>query len=542
MNVREFLTKWGFQIEHEKLDRVEKQLEGIKHRLEFLAAAEVVHALYELSEKFASVGEAIHIAAESAGLGVEAFQRLAFSAGLSNVSADEMQTSMARLSRSLYAARMGSAEAQLAFSQAGFSPEQVRGFHTSRDAMLALADRMRAIRDPIQKAALAQQLMGRGSIQMVGYLSQGSEAIRAQGAEADRLGAILSKGQVHALVEFEHAAKELIGALKGLAGTIAADVAPGFTYLIHDFLQFLEANRELVRVNFAEWLYGFGYALGSIWAAVKITITLLIDLAKHFHLEDKIVATVMSVIGAIVVLASLGLVMSRVIKLATAVGNGIKFLGTPFKVLWAILGFGQKVIAELLLQFAALIDSEAIFGAAAAVAGAPLWLLVAVIGAIVIAVHDLYKAFRGERGWLDQFFEWLGVSKLIEKVFFSIFATWDKFTGALGRGVDAAKKWLGIGTANAGEPGGAGGSSFLDQGMSPEDRIRQLSSPSAAVQTLAPQSSGPVSYDINMPTTINVPPGTSKEEVGKHVKDGVQEHFERVMRETRVSVLPAAVY
>ena len=37
MEMRSLLTKWGFDIEHEKLDKTEKQLEAIKDRLDFLA-------------------------------------------------------------------------------------------------------------------------------------------------------------------------------------------------------------------------------------------------------------------------------------------------------------------------------------------------------------------------------------------------------------------------------------------------------------------------------------------------------------------------
>lgn len=527
MNVRDLLAKIGFTVDHKDLDKLENQLEGIKSRLEVLAAAEVVKGLFELAEKFSAVGESIHIAAASAGLTVESFQKLTYSAEQAGISQDEMQTSLARLSRSLYAARNGSAEAQEAFSKAGIGPDQIRSFHTSKDALLALADRMKAIQDPIQKAALAQQVLGRGSIRMVGYLSQGSAALKAQGIEAEQLGIILSGPQVAALKTFEEAFRKLTFVFRNFAATIASNVAPGFTFLVNDFIKFFNVNRSIIELNFTNWLFNVGYVVGIVWGAFKLLTTILIDVAKRFHLEGQIIPTIMALATLVLSMFLLGRVVKIVSSVLDTLGQAFQIAQVPMKLFWAAAGLVQKGLSYLLLELAALIDSEYLFAAATAVAEAPLWLIVAAIAALVIAGHDLYALFTGKPTWIGSFFEWIKSLDIVKASLEWIAGAWEKISGMF-----SAKNIL---------PSflqGSGLSAIFGNG-NPADKVDALNNPGGSLASAAPAGN---QYQINAPIDISVPPGTDPADVGKHVQNGVKEHLDRVMRETRASTLPAAVY
>src|ERR1700728_2605325 len=166
------LTKLGFKADLHPLAAVNEHLEGIQRRLEFLAAAEMVKGIYELTERFSHFAEQLGSSAMSAGLTTDALQKLQFAGELNAVSSEDMTGSLAHLSRQLQAARDGSKEATGAFAKAGITPAQIKGFRTSSDALLTLSDRFQNIQDPIKKQAILMQLAGRSSYRLVGLMNK----------------------------------------------------------------------------------------------------------------------------------------------------------------------------------------------------------------------------------------------------------------------------------------------------------------------------------------------------------------------------------
>lgn len=394
MNAREFLTKWGFEVDNSKLNKVEQQLDSIKHRLEFLAAAQIVKGLFELGERFAKFAEELHVAATSAGITAEEFQKLAFSAKQSAVEQGEMESSMKILSRRLYEARLGGAEAQKSFQLMGFSGEQVRGFKTSQDALYAIADRFKNMKDPIEKAALAQQMMGRGSLHMVGFLSQGSKAIKEQGDEAQKLGLVLSGTQVEALVELEHALQKLWGLLQAIGATLAAQIAPSMKDAINSFIEFFRVNREIIQTNIKTWLHEFLYGLGYLWGALEIVFEVLMKVAKSLHLEGHIFPLIMH-------FATLVLGLFAIRRAVSSVMSVFNLLKTTM----SIIGFVAK----------------ASFGP---------WL--GVLAAVAFAVHEIWNAFHGEKTWTQEFLEWLGIWEAISDAVQAVFGFIFKMKDSIG--------------------------------------------------------------------------------------------------------------
>lgn len=481
VTLRELLAKIGIDVKGtEKLTGLEKQLEGIKNRLELLTAVAIGQRLYQMTERFSKFGEELHVAAQSAGITVEALQKLNFSAQQNAVSQEEMQTSLFRLSRALYNARNGSEEAQKAFAQVGIEPDQIASFKTSQDALYALSDRFKTIQDPIQKSALAMALLGRGSRNMVGYLSQGSAALKAQGNEAEKLGLILGGNQVEALVKVEHALQRFFGLLKAIGATIAAEIAPVFTLLIDDFIKFFATNRNIIQLNITQWLSGFAFGLGFVWEAVKLVVTEVIKLATALHLEGQI----FKIVGAFVSLLTTILVLKKAISL---------------------LSFAWSALAT-------------VFG----IVTSPIFLIIAGLTAIVILAHDLYALFTGKQTWTEQFGKWLATIDAIKISLDFIGKLWAKINGGIGNSVAGTLGILGGGVPALGA----------------------LTATATALPSVSNSLGGSNSanYSINSPININVPPGTPPGEVGKSVKDGIQDHFDRVLREARRSTTGAVAY
>lgn len=514
MTVREFLTKWNFKVDHSALDKMEGQLEAIKHRLDFLAAAEVAKGLYELVERFSGMAEQLHLASESAGLTVEQMQKLSFAASQAGVSSEAMQTSMFRLSRALYSARNGGEDSQKAFSRLGISPDQVRTFRTSEDAMMAISDRMKNIKDPVEKSALAMQLMGRGSRDMVGFLSQGSAAIRGQGTEAEKLGAIMSGKQIEALVELEHTFQKLWAVLKAIAGTIAANVAPVFEFLINDFIKFFQANRSILELNVTTWLGEVAYGFGFLWGLVKTGIQLMINLAKVFHLEGHLLDT-LATFGSLI---AVFLIVRKTIGVVT---DAI----TVFRTAWSFAVDAWKVGTRIWAAGAELMNVSML----------P-WIFA--IGAIIVAGHDLWAMLHGGKSfkdtWIGQGIAW--IEKMLNAVgLLKGSLNIDTAIGSKAFDVyQGARHFLGYGkndieetpAGQIGQPGAGAVNGML---------------PGAELGAEAANIGGDV-FQVNAPISITTPPSLSAPEAGKFVQNGVKEHLDSVMRQTMRSVTPAVAH
>lgn len=309
----------------EHLEGLNHGLEGIQRRMDAFAAVEIIRGIGEMAERFANFGEELTAAAASAGITTEAMQQLDFAAAHSAVGAEELHGAMARLSRNLYEARKGSVQASEAFAAAGITPEQVRGFRTSEDALAALSDRFVQIQDPIKKQAIATELLGRGSYKLVGMMSKGSAALNEEAAAAKKYGAVLSNLQVEALTKTGEQMKTLEAVTKSLTASFAARLAPGISYLIQKVLDFVAANRKFIDANFDEWsdkvLYALGYVEGTIEGVIGVV--------RDFYSEHKkIIDAAVTWYGKLLLLSlGLGALLAPIQLVLAPFGSLISLVG-----------------------------------------------------------------------------------------------------------------------------------------------------------------------------------------------------------------------
>jgi hypothetical protein len=393
--------------------------------------------------------------------------------------------------------------------------------------MLALADRFKNIQDPIQKSAIAMQLMGRGSVNMVGFLSQGSAAIKGMGVEAEHLGVILSNGQVQALVKVEHALHEVEAIFKALAATVASYFAPSIETAIKDFVKFYEINKKLIDTNIREWVWDITFALGFVWEAVKTVTQAFFNFAEAHQTLTRRVIEFLIALGLLV-----GAIWAtqKVLGLLKGSFDLLKLAVSPFKFLWseafapAVLWIGGLVktaLVELTSSLAALaLETFPALGVAlgsfsALIEATPIGWLITGIAALVVVLHDAWTLLTGGN-WSDTW-----VSKAYEAV-----------RGFGGK----ALSFLGLGGDQDQSQSGAGKLQDF-QGLGDISNI-------GAASGVAPASAaaGNSSYSVNAPITINVPHGTNEKTVGDKVKEGVAEHLDRVYRRTQQSLRPAQAY
>jgi len=475
MTVEELVTKWGFQIDDKKLNDVDKKIGGIKNRLNLLVAVELGTKLVGLVRKFDDFYSALDTTSKNMGIAVEQYQKLSFAARQNSVSQEELGGSLTKLSKTLYSARKDGGSALESFKQLGIGQDQVKSFKTADQALFAISDRLNKIQDPIKKTALAQELLGKNSKNMVPWLSQGSDAIRKQTAEAERLGIVLSGDQINALKRAGDALKRLFDMFTAFAAKTAAYFAPLIEFITNDFIELLLVIQKITATNLEDFFYSVGYALGALYEVFRIVV---FQAAKFFNLmmEHKevtkwILGTVLAVVAFI------------------KVWQGLTFLVQAGIKVWGIF---QAVISTVKTMLFLLRAAWLAVAAGEWAALAPILAIIAAVGVLVVVIHDLWAMFTGGKTWTGSLVDW--VKKGIGNVT-------DMFAGA----------------------GGAGA------------KMSSISGPNGVMSSVTNNanktSNGGNSYTIDAPMNFTIPPGTDPKDVGNKAYDAIQSHLEKMSRE-----------
>jgi hypothetical protein len=274
--LRDLLVSIGFDVEDKPLEGLNEKLEGIHKSVAFIELAEKInlaveafklvgeaaHKVYEFIEGYAEFGEQLESAAIKAGLTTDALQKLQYAAAANGVSTDQLSTGLAFLSRSLYSAREGSEQSLKAFKAIGISREQTLGFANAGDAMLAVADRIKAINDPAKQNAVLMRLLGRGGFQMGKFMKQGADGIRELMGEAKDMGAVLGEDKVQALAKLKAQMTGIGMQFKVMGANIAAVLVPAVAEVLKWFSQLGKSFSALASTSWDEFTDGVAYAVG----------------------------------------------------------------------------------------------------------------------------------------------------------------------------------------------------------------------------------------------------------------------------------------
>ena len=174
---------------------------------------------------------------QKTGVGVEELSKLQYAAKLSNISADQLQTGLIKLSRGMIDTANDSGEARNALAAMGISIRNEDGTLKSNAIVLGeIADKFSGYQDGATKAALATKLFGKSGAELIPLLNGGSDGIKAAGDELERLGGVINKGMVKNATEFidNMARLEVVGGAAGKA--IANSVIPYINQLATEFM------------------------------------------------------------------------------------------------------------------------------------------------------------------------------------------------------------------------------------------------------------------------------------------------------------------
>lgn len=217
-------------------DSIRRSLEGIGQvasaaasGLAAVGASAAVASLAGAARAAVDLGDQLRDLSKSTGASVEQLGFLNFAADQSGTSVEQIGTGIARLAKNLNdVAKGGGKQAAAALEALGLSAtELARGDAVSQ--LTAIGTALDKVKNPTERLALAQQLLGKSAKELLPLLLEGGEGVSGLADRFVQLNASISTDQANTFDALNDSVSEAKAAFVGLGAVVAEAVAPTLT-------------------------------------------------------------------------------------------------------------------------------------------------------------------------------------------------------------------------------------------------------------------------------------------------------------------------
>lgn len=160
-----------------------------------IALGEVVQQFRDMTKAAIDAAGGLGETAAQIGVTTKSLQEYRFAATQVGLSTQEMELGLAQLTRRLGDASLGVKEPAAALDKLGISLDQIKGKDTG-DVIPLIATGIAKIPDPAERAAIAVDLFGKSGQKLLPLLEGGAAGVEKFRTEAERLGLVLSEGEI----------------------------------------------------------------------------------------------------------------------------------------------------------------------------------------------------------------------------------------------------------------------------------------------------------------------------------------------------------
>ena len=226
-----------------------KSLAGLAVKVAGVAAA-FLAAKKAFGAVAAQFGEIDKIAkfAKQTGVATESLVAFGHAGSLAGVSGEQVNKGIQRMTRQIGEANAGITTAARGFEMLGLDTEKLAAMSPEQQFGL-IADKIKSIKDPAQRAAAAYAIFGRSGQDMIPMLMEGSAAMDAARREADALGMTFSAVDAAKIEQSNDAWHRVKMAVSGVVRMFTIHLAPAFSTIGTRFVEFA----KLVVAKVKEW-------------------------------------------------------------------------------------------------------------------------------------------------------------------------------------------------------------------------------------------------------------------------------------------------
>jgi hypothetical protein len=162
------------------------------------------------------------------------------------VNASQFQRGLVALSKQMHVANGGNEKAVTSFKNLGVAMDDVNSGNTQA-VIMQLSDSFKTMKNPADRAAIAQKLFGRQSQDLLPLLSSGSTAIQEQLDTAKKYGAVIGNDGVNHTKEFAQKMREMQMASDGLKVSVGEALIPAMLSMAQALGQIVNVMQPILR-------------------------------------------------------------------------------------------------------------------------------------------------------------------------------------------------------------------------------------------------------------------------------------------------------
>lgn len=218
----------------------------------------------------ASYGDTIDKQSQKLGISAQAYQEWDFILQHSGASVDSLKASMKTLTSQVD-------KGSEAFAQLGISEAELANL-SQEELFSRVITGLQGMEEGTERAALAQELLGKGAIEMGALLNTSAEETEAMRKQVHDLGGVMSDDAVKASAKYQDAMQNMQTSMDGLKRNLMADFLPSLSTVMDGVSQIFAGN--------------YDEGLDSISTAIDETITQITDkLPMIIELGGKLLMT-----------------------------------------------------------------------------------------------------------------------------------------------------------------------------------------------------------------------------------------------------------
>jgi len=234
----------------------------------------VAQSLHAFAVAFAADVEQLRESADAARVTTHEFQALGHAGAAAGVSASTTAAALNTLGQGLRAIETRTGGPTGALHRLGVMARNANGtMRETNDVLYDVADRFERVRNPVQRARLAQELFGANGRRMLQVLAGGSAALRRQHADFEALGGGVLPEAVEAARGFTAAQQRMKVATDSIRSVIATALLPVITAVTNKIADFTGWLSRMARgSNIVQVVLGMlGVAAAAVAAAIIVS-------------------------------------------------------------------------------------------------------------------------------------------------------------------------------------------------------------------------------------------------------------------------------
>lgn len=282
------------------------------------------------------------------GISSDNLQALQYSASLVNTEKNRLMDALKDFSeRTQDANLLGGGEAVEAFTVMGMSIKDTNGKLKSNTRLLEeSADWFAKNTDERKKILVADMLFADAGYDLIPMLNQGSEALKTQRAEAEKLGLILNQKTIDASLKFQKAMKRGENFVKGLGMELGSTLLPALSSTIDKWEKYGEQNREVMSDGMETWLQTGISLMDTLSNAMQFVINATFKFTQAMGGTQGAVSVLTTGIGVLVGIITI--MNAQVLLIPALIAAGAALIAVMIQDIMTWANGGESMFGDLL--------------------------------------------------------------------------------------------------------------------------------------------------------------------------------------------------